>query len=166
MPHFAVRSQAALRHPSLSEDCSSCHPLIPQQNEWLPYTTLPVPSWLFHLSEALSPWCTTWVHIWGAAEMRPCRRLMRFPPCRDGAQYGLCCKLIWVCVRGDMVCFRGVLVSGNSNRIRVALSNSCFGNVVVLRKEEWDVLCSEVWHHPWLLLHNPSWCLHVQVGRI
>lgn len=143
MPHFAVWSQAALRHPSLSEDCSSCHPLIPQQNEWLPYTTLPLPSWLFHLSEALSPWYTTWVHMWGAAETRPCRRLMRFPPCRDGAQYGLCCKLIWAHVRADMVCFRGVVVSENSNRICMALSNSCFGNLVgfFVRRDE---MCSVV----------------------
>lgn len=129
MPHFAVRSQAALRHPSLSKDCSSCHLLIPQQNEWLPYTMLPVPSWLFHLSEALSSWYTTWVHMWGAAETRLCRRLMRFPPCRDGAQYGLSCKLIWAGVWADMVCFGGVVVLENSNRIHVALSNSCFGNL-------------------------------------
>lgn len=163
MPHFAVRSQAALRHPSLSEDCSSCHPLIPQQNEWLPYTTLPVPSWLFHLSEALSPWCTTWVHIWGAAEMRPCRRLMRFPPCRDGAQYGLCCKLIWACVRADMVCFRGVVVSGNSNRIHMAQSNSCFGNLVVGFCVRRDEMCSVVKYD---IIHDyyyTSWCLQVQV---
>lgn len=63
-------------------------------------------------------------------------------------------------MRADMVCFRGVVVSGNSNRIRMALSNSCLGNLVVRFCVRMDEMCSVVKYD---IIHDYYYTTQVQV---
>lgn len=157
MPHFAVRSQAALRHPSLSKDRSSCHPFIPQQNEWLPHTEAASfislkPSRRDALRECTYEAqlkCSPAKDWWGFHLV-----VMELNMVFAASWYELVFWLIWFV--SEEYQSRGTQI-GSAR----ALSNSCFGNLVggyCVRRNE---MCSitDVWHHPQVMVHETCWCL-------
>lgn len=68
-------------------------------------------------------------------------------------------------MRADMVCFRGVVVSGNSNRIRMALSNSCFGNLEVRFCVKKDEMCFVVKYDIYMTTITQHWLVFASTGR-